>query len=472
MDQIEAKVLPILYAVLLGFIVSNLILNLLLYSFTRIRSLKILVYYWASLICISLLQGVTQENMFLTTLAFSASIIPIGFLGKLLLEPTGVKPPYKTYALLWSLGVALTFVSRNITTTFFGLAIPVCLTVGLVLLHIAYCLSFQGHLASTRLQKFVSFLLFVSFIHTINFAIFRDQAGAQIWGWAVAFTNYQVMALSVVALIFERHARSETERLEEVVEARTQELTQALALKEKLIRIVLHDIAGPIQGQSLILSRIEAKDDPAITKSLIPKLSILTEIVRNVIQKVFTLESINSGQLTLQRSPVKLENCLDELAIVFEQRLADKEVTIEVENHLAPETYFLADQVIFTTSILGNLLSNALKFSLPGKKIVVRAHENEAEVHIEVSDTGIGIPGELLEHLFDGPQRNSRLGTKGEAGSGFGLSQVKAYLDQFGGKVSVESRAIETHPFDHGTTVHLVLAKSTQVTVINTEILR
>lgn len=460
MDYIEAKVLPILYIVLLGFLIVNLILNLCLFSFTKISALKTLVLYWGSLICFSLLMGAFQGDRLSIVLSFSTSFFPMCILGKLLLEPVGIKPPYKGYVLLWIIGVCLTLISSNITTTFFGLAIPVSLTLGLILLHIAYALCFQSSYPSTRLQKFVSFLVFISFIHTINFAIFRGEEGNQIWGWATAFTTYQVLALSVLALIFERHIRRETEVLEEVVKDRTNQLSNALHMKEKLIRVVLHDIAGPIQGQTLILSRIQSKNDPEITANLLPKLSILTEIVRNVIQKVFTMEAIDSGTFQFDKTPVKLEDCIREILVVFESRLLEKDLVLNIQNELKEDSVFLADQVIFTTSVLGNLISNSIKYSLPGKTITLKATESDDQVFIDITDSGIGIPSNLLNDLFTSPQRSSRPGTLGEPGTGFGLSQAKAYLEQFDGKIEIESRAIENHPFDHGTTVHITMKKS------------
>jgi len=262
MNSIETQVLPILFLVLLGFLLINLLLNLCLYSCTKIKALKVLVAYWGSLMAFTILMGLFQEDKLLTVLTFSTCIVPICILGKLLLEPVGVKPPFKTYVTLWLLGIVLTLISSQIVSTFFGLAIPVCLTLGLILLHIAYSLSFDGGRPATKLQNFISILLFLSFVHTINFAIFRGMEGNQIWGWAMAFSSYQLLSLSVLAIIFERHTLGETERLESVVQERTADLTRALTVKEKLIRIVLHDIAGPIQGQSLILSRILVKQDP------------------------------------------------------------------------------------------------------------------------------------------------------------------------------------------------------------------
>jgi signal transduction histidine kinase len=459
MNSIEAKVLPTLYLVLFGFIITNLILNLCLYSFTKIKSIQTLSFYWASLIFVCLLQGSFQENHLHVVLAFSATIVPICFLGKLLLEPLGLKAPLKIYFLLWLMGIGLTFISSYLTTTFFGLAIPISLTMGLILLHVAYTLSFLSLEPPTKLQHLMSFLLFLAFIHNINFAIFRGDEGNQIWGWATAFAFYQLLSFSVLSLIFEQHTRSETKKLEKLVSEKTIELSKALKMKEKLIRIVLHDIAGPIQGQTLILSRIQSKQDPQLTATLLPKLSILTELVRNVIQKVFSIESLSDGGVRFQRSPVSFDECLCELRVVFEPRLGEKNISLEVQNEMKPETNFLSDQIIFTTSILGNLISNSIKFSLPGKKISIHAWESDKKVFIDIIDSGIGIPQDSLRDIFDSPHRSSRPGTLGEPGSGFGLSQVQAYLEQLGGEISIESRAIEDHPFDHGTIVHLIMEK-------------
>jgi len=192
----------------------------------------------------------------------------------------------------------------------------------------------------------------------------------------------------------------------------------------------------------------------------------LTELARSVIQKVFTMESIDAGSFKYQRTPVRLVDCIREIQVVFEQRLADKNLQLEFEDGLQPETTFLADQVIFTTSVLGNLISNSIKYSLPGKKIIVKAKENATQVMIDVIDSGIGIPSESLKEILDMSQKVSRPGTLGEPGTGYGLSQAEAYLKQFGGVIHIESRAIESYPDHHGTTVHITMEKSPPVAAL------
>ncbi len=96
-----------------------------------------------------------------------------------------------------------------------------------------------------------------------------------------------------------------------------------------------------------------------------------------------------------------------------------------------------------------NLLENSLKFTRPGDTLELRASENGQELVIEVADTGPGIPMDEQPHVWEELFRGQA--GRGVAGSGLGLSLVRAIIDRHGGRVSLRSR------LDQGTvfTIHL-----------------
>ncbi|MGH6718718.1 MAG: sensor histidine kinase, partial [Alphaproteobacteria bacterium] len=112
---------------------------------------------------------------------------------------------------------------------------------------------------------------------------------------------------------------------------------------------------------------------------------------------------------------------------------------------------------ILATGVLGNLVSNALKFSHPGSLIRVAAARHGDEVRLSVCDRGMGIPAPLLDDLFRWDRPTAREGTAGEFGTGFGLPLVRRYVEMFGGRITVESRDAADFPDDHGTCVHIAL---------------
>jgi len=86
--------------------------------------------------------------------------------------------------------------------------------------------------------------------------------------------------------------------------------------------------------------------------------------------------------------------------------------------------------------VLGNLISNALKFTPAGGRITVAARRSDGEVVVSVADTGIGIAPALLPRIFD-RFTQGRVGS--EKGAGLGLSIVKGIVEQEGGRLWVDS---------------------------------
>ncbi len=86
---------------------------------------------------------------------------------------------------------------------------------------------------------------------------------------------------------------------------------------------------------------------------------------------------------------------------------------------------------------LSNLVSNALRYTLPGGAIDLSARRADGSLRIEVKDTGAGIPPETLPHVFDRFYRGDE--SRQEGGSGLGLAIAKSIVEMQGGQISVNS---------------------------------
>ncbi len=104
--------------------------------------------------------------------------------------------------------------------------------------------------------------------------------------------------------------------------------------------------------------------------------------------------------------------------------------------------------------IILNILSNAIKYNKVNGNIDVVVKDKNEEVHVEVSDTGIGIPKDKIDMIFDRFERFDNKNAAIKEGSGIGLSIVKKLVDALGGKIEIESEV------DKGTTVRLIFKKS------------
>ena len=90
-------------------------------------------------------------------------------------------------------------------------------------------------------------------------------------------------------------------------------------------------------------------------------------------------------------------------------------------------------------SVLRNLISNAVKFSYKGGKVKVTATQVDHEVHISVSDSGVGISPERLSAFFEIDKRTNTAGTENELGTGLGLVLCKDFVTRHNGKIWAES---------------------------------
>jgi signal transduction histidine kinase len=102
--------------------------------------------------------------------------------------------------------------------------------------------------------------------------------------------------------------------------------------------------------------------------------------------------------------------------------------------------------------VLGNLLTNAIKFTEPGGRVTLRAWQQKGALHIQVTDTGIGIPEQDLPHVFDKFYRVRS--EQRPQGTGLGLAIAREVVEAHGGRISVSST------LGRGTTIHVVLPQT------------
>jgi signal transduction histidine kinase len=113
-----------------------------------------------------------------------------------------------------------------------------------------------------------------------------------------------------------------------------------------------------------------------------------------------------------------------------------KSIIIDVN---APQILNIQIDKYMVSTILRNLISNSIKFSYPGKKILVSAIPNAKEVMIEVKDNGVGIRKEQIDKLFRIETSFSTHGTQNEEGTGLGLILCKEFVLKHSGEIWAES---------------------------------
>lgn len=222
--------------------------------------------------------------------------------------------------------------------------------------------------------------------------------------------------------------------------------TQTLSFEEKLldtrqrldilVRTVCHDLKNPLTIAMARASMLEAQWGPNRHLAGIIKSH---ETILSIINNVTSIHRINVGKLSLKVEPVDLVLLVKQCCQSFQADLLEKNLSIDFDTSGMEALFVDAHPTFLSQSVLNNLISNAIKFSHKGSKILIKLVYRDQEVHLIIKDEGIGIPEQLLPDLFDFTIPTTREGTSREQGTGFGLPIARTYIEAMQGKLSVES---------------------------------
>lgn len=243
---------------------------------------------------------------------------------------------------------------------------------------------------------------------------------------------------------------SYTERLEELVESRTADLAvqtaraeEANQAKSQFLANMSHELRTPltaIVGYGSVLadgvfgplSDKQRDAMNAITRS--------SDHLKNLIDEVLNLARIESGKEEPEPVRVLVKDLLQQTFKLMLQTAIGKGVTIHPfqPSEAVSAAHLYADPKHIHQIII-NLLSNAVKYTPKGGSVNINADIQGDKVRISVSDTGVGIPPEKIEKLFERFERGEDTYSKSQEGTGIGLNLTRRLVDLNGGRMGVES---------------------------------
>lgn len=210
--------------------------------------------------------------------------------------------------------------------------------------------------------------------------------------------------------------------------------------KDKVCSIIAHDLRSPFSGL-LGISKALADNIESLTQEEIrdfaKALKDSIESTYKLLENLLEWSRLQRGILPFEPDYINLKEILE--GIVYVQEVKAKEKGIALVNNVPDDLAVYADYNMLST-VLRNLVSNAIKFTPKGGKVEIASKDNGDFVEVSVKDTGIGIPEEMIPHLFKIGAKTSRSGTEGEPSSGFGLVLCKELIDKHLGKIWVESQ--------------------------------
>ena len=265
----------------------------------------------------------------------------------------------------------------------------------------------------------------------------------------LGFVDRETVDRAVNSQILELHAAltSSNRQLEQRVEERTAELRRALErvselnqLKANLISNVSHELRTPlahIKGYTELMADGQLGAVSAEQANALTVVTRATERLGRLIEDLIEFSSASRTGLTLNLTPVLLPVLLSQAVERSGEKAkrAGVALDVDVEGQL-PQV--LGDRERLSW-VLHQLLDNAIKFTPGGGRIRLRAAPQTRAVLVEVIDTGIGIPRERMEEVFEPFHQLDGSPTRRYGGTGLGLALVRLILDAHGAPLNLES---------------------------------
>jgi signal transduction histidine kinase/CheY-like chemotaxis protein len=223
---------------------------------------------------------------------------------------------------------------------------------------------------------------------------------------------------------------------DELVQARDR-AQEASRQKSEFLANMSHEIRTPLNGVLGMLSFLEESSLSPEQRSWVFTARASADTLLGVIHDILDLSKIEAGQLQIESQPFDLAALMSLICAGPAALCGQKGIAFHVELDPTVQRGFCGDGLRIQ-QVMGNLLSNAMKFTQTGS-ITVSVVREEDSVRFAVRDTGIGIPAERLDAIFESFVQADGSTTRHYGGTGLGLTIVRRLCDLMGGQVRVTS---------------------------------
>jgi signal transduction histidine kinase/ActR/RegA family two-component response regulator len=234
----------------------------------------------------------------------------------------------------------------------------------------------------------------------------------------------------------------ERARLYALEQVRREELERSNRMKDDFLGIVSHELRTPLSailGWARLLKRGVVGTEPARERAL-DAIERNATLQARLVDDLLDVSRIVSGKLELETSGVDLASVVDAAIDSVRPALLAKE--LEVRLSLAHDGVTVLGDARRLQQVVWNLLANAIKFTPKGGRIDLRLERADGVARLIVKDNGIGIPGDVLPHVFERFKQADGSATRQHGGLGLGLSIVRHVIEAHGGSVEARSEGL------------------------------
>ncbi len=214
-------------------------------------------------------------------------------------------------------------------------------------------------------------------------------------------------------------------------------LEEINASKDKFFSIIGHDLRTPFNA-IIGFSELLWKEDysSAETREIAGDLYKIGKETYDLLNNLLEWSRSETGKIKYMPKLFYVRHIIDSAVTLHSELAVRKNISTTV--NIPENVQAFADENMIMT-VLRNLISNAIKFTHKGGSIRINAEEEQNFIHINVIDTGIGIPNTLIDKIFDLNKEITTPGTEGESGSGLGLLLCKEFVNKNKGQIYVSS---------------------------------
>ena len=320
----------------------------------------------------------------------------------------------------------------------------------------AYYFAFGGIFLLKRKDKTkfvtsiaITYLLFSSIWLILSVKIIIDKENYQIlYGehiiliilYILATLNLIIGSVGYLMILKELDEKS-IKGKNRIIESDNNKLKELNIKKDKFFSIIAHDLKSPIGaltqlGQLLLENHNEIPINRR--EKIITSIADSSKKTFNLLENLLQWSRSESGRLTTNPISLDIREIIDSTINLLQENISGKSISIKKE---FPENIEAFGDYNMISTVIRNILSNAIKFVHENGNIIVSSEKNisDNKVKIYISDDGVGIKKRVMEKLFDIDSNYTSKGTNNESGTGLGLKLCKEFITKNNGEISVKS---------------------------------
>ncbi len=312
---------------------------------------------------------------------------------------------------------------------------------------IAYLHEYQGYISKHTSNQLDARLRVIEYQHNLARKE-QELLSSKKITIVIVVSFILILLIIVVSLIALARRNREISKLNQIlienniiVKEQRDQLEVANAEKDKFFSIVAHDLKNPV-GSFRMTTNLFRDSFEDLTKEeskeLIDMLKESSDSLFSLLENLLEWSRAQRGKINFIPVETNMRQLIEMTCFVLKHQAAVKNISLNCE---VPENYNIVLDPNLVTTVIRNLVSNAIKFTPDGGSVTVGIKEETNEyVTLFVSDTGVGIPQENIDKIFRIDSQVTTLGTNKEKGTGLGLILCKEFINLHNGDIWAESQ--------------------------------